>query len=121
MDRRGGQVGNRLGLDCTPQWEYHPFTGMNERASEGKSEMDQDERLRLEPSNNTGQWRLHRSTNEYIGLIEDRALARRIVACVNACEGISTEALEHLQAKELARVLHAGLQIVEALTAPDDD
>lgn len=85
--------------------------------------MDQDERLRFEPSNVTGQWRLHRSTpgNEYIGLIEDRPLARRIVACVNACRGIPTHLLERLPEETLRHILNDAIWLAEAMRDRDDD
>lgn len=41
--------------------------------------------------------------------------ARRIVACVNACAGISTEALEAGAIKDLAAAAHQGLSVIRHL------
>lgn len=47
-------------------------------------------------------------------IAEDEANARRIVACVNACEGIPTEALESGAVRELLEALADVLRIAKA-------
>jgi hypothetical protein len=67
-----------------------------------------------------GEWYFTSSDNPYcrIGLVcnngdvKTREMTRRIVACVNACEGISTEALEHR-----GHLLQAEDSIIKRLSA----
>lgn len=58
------------------------------------------------------------SMGEIKGGSTDKSIARRLVACWNACEGISTENLEgNLPVKELAHRYNAALRERDALLA----